>query len=635
LLWGDLPETNARRNLRRALWDLRRRLAPLSHRHPERVGKNLSPFILSTKHTAAFNQESNYWLDVEAFERIAGKYASLRAAEFLEEEVVGLSEAVDLYRGDLLDGFHISKAPSFEEWLLVERERLRTLALVALERLATHHTTRGEHQTALVCARRLLALDPWREGAHRQLMQLLTLTGQRGAALAQYETCRRILLEELGIVPTEETSTLYERIRAGKWGSMGTMETGRQSGIVSPQHPRTPPPPLPFVGRGEAYASLISGWERARQGRGKLTLIEGEAGIGKTRLVEEAARYAEVQGAVLLRGRCYEFGGGVPYQSIADALRSTFNLQPPTPNLQPDVWLAELSRLLPDLRKTWPNLPDPVQVTGEAARQRLFEAVARFLLALVETSPNHAASLLLFLDDLHWADQSTLDLLHYLTRRLTAAPIWIVGTYRPEEVDLSHPLTRLWQGLERDALVDRLILEPLSAGAVKKLTRALVGHEQSHAGLGAFLHRESEGNPFILVETMTSLQESGALRQKAGGNLQWDKPPEPGMLPASVQGMILQRVGRLSEQGGRLLKLAAVIGRQFPLQLLQIAALRLHSGDAVEDVVSPIEEWLARRLVREASNQYSVFSNFITRHKGEEASKSGGGGGGWRAPPPP
>jgi predicted ATPase len=331
-------------------------------------------------------------------------------------------------------------------------------------------------------------------------------------------------------------------------------------------------------------------------------LVAGEAGVGKTRLVEEVIRSAAAQGATVLRGRCYEFGSGVPYQPIADALRSILDSRHATPdiqyllsNVQP-VWLAELSRLLPELRQLCPGLPEPIPMSGEATQQRLFEAVARFLQAAV----GGRQSAVVFLDDLHWADTSTLDLLHYLVRQLGGTPVWIVSTYRLEEVDLSHPLTRLRQGLSRDHLVDLLSLEPLSPAAVGEIARSLAG-EEAETDLGAFLYRESEGNPLFLVEAVSDLQEQGALRGGEDGCWQWVGPPEAGLvlsevegtLPTGVRDVVLQRVGRLSEPAQRLLTLAAVIGRGFDAALLEAAAGR--DAAAVDE---SLDEWLTRRLVQ-------------------------------------
>jgi ABC-type oligopeptide transport system substrate-binding subunit/DNA-binding SARP family transcriptional activator len=588
LLWGDLPEPNARRNLRRALWDLRRKLD-----HPD-----VPSFILATHQTVEFNRESDYWLDAKEFERLAN---------------CETGKAVELYRGDLLEGFYVHDAPAFEEWVLAERERLRTLVLPALQRLVEYHTARGEYAAGTEYTTRLLALDPWREEAHRELMRLLALTGQRSAALTQYEECRRLLEAELGLEPLEETTTLYERIRQG-------IEE------MALPHSRTSAPSLPFVGREAEHATLMNWWKASQHDAGHLALVEGETGVGKTRLVEEVIRYAEAQGAIVLRGHCYEFGSGVPYQPIAEALREVLSrgteeqerreeTSTPSPlrTLAP-VWLAELSRLLPELQLACPDLPEPMDAFGEAARQRLFEAVVHFLQAEVECRrpglSTAEGSVIVFLDDLHWSDQSTLDLLHYLVRRLTETPIWFVGAYRPEEVSLNHPLTRLRQGLGRDHRADRLALEPLSGEAVKELARSLVG-EQEGTTLGDLLYRESEGNPFILIETVNDLQEQGALVASPAASLgTGDVAPLPGQdghwvwtgappvetLPTSVQDIVLQRVGRLGEPAQQLLTLAAVIGRQFDAALLQAAA-----GLDADVVNENLDEWLARRLINPQS----------------------------------
>ncbi len=588
LFWGELPERRALANLRRALSHLR-----------GVVGDHL----LITRQTAAFDHESEYWLDVEAFEKVVdwetGKLAdrardpAISLPMYQSTNLPALREAVELYRGDFLAGFYVKGCPAFEEWALAERERLRWLAVEALRALVGLHRERGEYPEAIAYARRLLTLDPWREEAHRELMRLLALTGQRSAALAQYEACRRLLEEELGLEPLEETKTLY--------GRLVDWETGRLVDWVTTNLPIYQPTNLPFTGRGEEHAALVRWWETSRHSVGKLTLVEGEAGVGKTRLVEEVARYAEAEGATVLRGRCYEFGGAVPYQPIAEALRSQIarrdrdEKSPSKLSISP-VWLSELSRLLPELRQLHPDLSEPAQAPGEAARQRLFEAVAHFLKQGVgHTSRSSApASCILFLDDLHWADQSTLDLLHYLVRQLADAPAWIVGTYRPEEVDLSHRLTRLRQGLRRDRLVDRLILEPLHAEAVEEIARSLVG-EEGGASLGDFLYRESEGNAFILTEVVSDMQEEGVLRRgdDTESRWQWTGPPRSEILPVGVRDVVMQRVGRLSRAAQRLLSLAAVVGRQFDAPLLRIAAGR--DADAVAEA---IDEWLTRRLVQ-------------------------------------
>jgi ABC-type oligopeptide transport system substrate-binding subunit/DNA-binding SARP family transcriptional activator len=624
LLWGDSPEDRARANLRHALWDLRRKVDPAAFE--------------SDRRSIGLNPSVTCQVDVLQFEAEIEGAAGCRQRGEVAAMIDHLEAALVLYGGDFLEHFDLPDCPEFDEWVMRRRVWLRERALEALTCLVNHHTRQGGYEKALRCARRQLSFDPWREEAHREVMRLLALTGQRSAALAQYETCRRLLDAELGLEPLEETVALYERIRDSY---------DRDFGDSRPVPPGLPPygvVNLPFAGRGDEHARLFAWWREAQQGQSRLALVDGEAGVGKTRLVEEVVRYAEAEGVAVLRGRCYEFAAAVPYQPIAEALRSflregadeqegrgakvrggrgarkmpshaispacLFRIDPLSLRTLAPVWLSELSRLLPQLRQMYPDLPEPVQVSGEAARQRLFEAVARFLRQVADPASYALppASCLLFLDDLHWADPSTLDLLHYLVRQLTDAPLWIVGTSRPEEVSLSHPLTRLRQGLGRDHMVNHLGLKPLGPEAVAEVARSLVGEEEG-ARFGDFLYRESEGNPFILTETVSSLREQGMLGRTGDGegHWQWTGPPTMEVLPLGVRDVVLQRVGRLGEAAQRLLSLAAVVGWRFDSSLLRAASRR--DADAVGEA---IDGWLARRLVESQpiSSPHSPYSSF-------------------------
>jgi DNA-binding SARP family transcriptional activator len=200
LLWGELPEEDARRNLRVTLAELR---------------KQLYPYLLISRQELAFNRESAYWLDVEVF-RHKLKGRGLNPAEQSTEQ---LGAAIELYQGDFLEDFYVRDAPIFDEWVLGQRERLRGLALEALHTLSARALELHEYTTGIDYTSRLLALDPWREEAHRQMMLLLALSGQRSMALAQYETCRRVLVEELGVEPSQETTALLQRIRSEQIGT--------------------------------------------------------------------------------------------------------------------------------------------------------------------------------------------------------------------------------------------------------------------------------------------------------------------------------------------------------------------------------------------------------------------------------
>ncbi len=265
LLWGDLPEQDACANLRKVLSNLR-----------ALVGEHL----IITPHTVTFDRESPYWLDVEEFLRILDRATGRRglpadrsysvATYPLGNSLPDLLEADALYKGDFLEGFYLRHAPAFEEWVLVQRERLRQAALELFQILANHFAACSEHARAMEYTRKLLALDPWREEAHRQMMRLLARSGQRSAALAQFERCRRLLRKELGVEPTDETITLYRRIRT----------------LGVPRHHNLPLAVTSFIGR-EIELAQVAGWLDDPEGR--LLTILGPGGVGKTCLALQAA----------------------------------------------------------------------------------------------------------------------------------------------------------------------------------------------------------------------------------------------------------------------------------------------------------------------------------------------------------
>ena len=212
LLWSNMPETKARGNLSKALSTLRRQ-----------VGEH----ITITRQTVACAPNSNFLLDVTEFE-----------ARVNDASIARLQEAIQLYQGDFLEGFQIRNAPEFEIWVLAQRTRLKELALRALHILTTHFATQDEdgQVQAIDYTRQLLQLEPWREEAHRQLMYLLAQTGQRGAALAQYEICQQILTEELAVKPATETRELYEQIRDGIFELKNDQEKSLRVEITSHPH---------------------------------------------------------------------------------------------------------------------------------------------------------------------------------------------------------------------------------------------------------------------------------------------------------------------------------------------------------------------------------------------------------------
>jgi DNA-binding SARP family transcriptional activator len=212
LLWPDHPQTAAFNSLRQALFNLRQVIADQDA---------FPPILFITRQTIQFNRNSYHWLDVSAFTHgiAASQQHPHPRLEACEICLPHLQQAAGLYRGSFLEGFSLKDSLAFEEWALLRREWLHGQALDALQRLANYHEGCGDYEPARQYALRQIELDPWREEAHQQLMRVLALNGQRSAAMAQYETCRRILTRELGVEPTQETMALYERIRAGEYRS--------------------------------------------------------------------------------------------------------------------------------------------------------------------------------------------------------------------------------------------------------------------------------------------------------------------------------------------------------------------------------------------------------------------------------
>jgi nifR3 family TIM-barrel protein len=302
LLWDDRPPRQALANLRTLLTGLRRAL-----------GKAL----VIDRDSISFNPEADYWLDVKAFEQhiadVKWQMADSRSpkadpstsvsAISLPSAIGHLRSANDLYRGDFLAGFHLRQSRGFEEWATLERERLHRLAVLGLRRLVQHSLDRGDYAPGLDLAARLLQLDPLGEEAHRAMMLLLARSGQRTAALAQYEACRRRLAEELDVTPTDETAALYARIRSA--GASGAHNL--------------PPPATEFVGREAELGALTE--ELARPACRLITLL-GPGGIGKTRRgVETARQIGEQRPGMFLHGvRFVPLAGLHSAQFLAAAL---------------------------------------------------------------------------------------------------------------------------------------------------------------------------------------------------------------------------------------------------------------------------------------------------------------------------
>jgi DNA-binding SARP family transcriptional activator len=532
VLWPEYSEERARHSLRQTLFTLHTRIPALR---------------LAVEGDGLCLPASDVTVDVWHFQTLIRRSTP-----------EALAEAAGLYRGDLLEGLRVSERP-FEDWLLGERERLREMAIGTLWTLLGHHSERGSLDEAIQAARRLLAIDPLHEAAHRALMGLYAATGRRALALRQYATCARTLRHELGTRPEAETVRCYEQVQRHD-SPPGSSARAPALGTGSP--------PGPLVGRESDLARLTSALDRAGLGHGGSMAVVGEAGVGKTRLVEELTRLALHRGWSLLLARSFAMEQALSFGCWLDALRPVVApAHPAVRELEP-VWRRELARLFPGA-----DGPGPPPAGAASEDAQLFEGVVRLDDRLALDRPH-----LLIFEDLHWADQMSLRLLSFVAHRVAHRRVLIVVTAREEELADLPDLRELLEALARDARHVRLALSALSRPATAALVRSVARTEADLGTLAALEPRVwavSEGNPFVALEIVRALEEDR-------------RPSDDIALPPRVTELIGNRLDRLEEGAAHLVETAAVIGREFEIELLEHAA-----GLAAPETASGIE-----RLVR-------------------------------------
>jgi DNA-binding SARP family transcriptional activator len=568
LFWPDIPDSRARRNLSHLLTHLRCNLPT-----PEVL-------LIADDQVALDPQRS--WSDTVAFQQ-------LHHASLLAHRAESLRQAVDLYRGPFLASFSLPTSPEFEAWATLERCAWERRYLETLAALVEGHMTRGNHQAAIDCARRYLAVDDLNEDMHRRLIELYAAAGDRGAAVRQFEQCALTLERELGTSPLLGTRTAYQMTISGR------LPPRQPGATVPPTWTTLPTLEVPLIGRTEALRHLQEAYDCARLGRGRLVLISGEPGIGKTRLLQHfVTSQADKASAVVSAG--HEAERAMPYWPLVEALRPYLpHIGQAMPGMEP-VYLSELARLWPELESWLPDLPAPPPLEPEQARTRMFRAMSCWLLSLAAWRP----PLILCLDDLHWADEATLAWLGYLARQIRRAPLLVLGAYRCEA---GAAVNTLRAELARLGLLEEVSLEALSRSEVLDLIRHVSGQSEQAEQLSQRLYQETGGNPFFLLETLRAIAEAKAGRQAGtgwditGNESSLDCPELP--LPNTVCEAIRARLGNLSPQAHQVLEAGAVLGRRFSFELACVT-----SGRRQHETVEALDELEARHMLVGAKRGY-------------------------------
>jgi len=356
-----------------------------------------------------------------------------------------------------------------------------------------------------------------------------------------------------------------------------------------------------LVGRAPDLEVLAGVYAQVAGGSRRLVLLGGEPGIGKTRLATQFALRAHEQGAIVLYGRCDE-EALLALQPFVAALRHYVDVCP-VQELAARLWSGsgELRRMLPELADRIAGLPEPLAGDPEGARSRLFEAVSALLCEVSQSTP-----VVLVLEDLQWADSATLLLVKYLVRYPRQVRLLVLATYRDTELSVDDPLARTLTELDRERLLDRRTLTPLTAGAVSQLVDAHAG-DQASPELHQTVYERTEGNAFFAVEVLRHLAESGALVHAstqptiAAGGL---------AVPDSVKDVIGQRLARLGSKTVRVLTMASVLGRAFELDVLaRLSALQ------EDELVDGLESAVRARVIEEIAGAPGrfMFSHALIR----------------------
>jgi DNA-binding SARP family transcriptional activator/tetratricopeptide (TPR) repeat protein len=597
LLWGEYAEHDANHSLRQALANLRSLLAPLSS----------STLTITGQEVELHLEPGQVWVDLHAFDASLVAADPRHASALQRPDPAGLlAQAMMLYRGPFLAGLTLPDSPEFEEWRLLHQEQRHHAALLALERLVSHHLAQGQTGDAAHYARQQLTLEPWSEGAHQSLMLALALEGQRGAALRQYEACRQVLAQELGTVPCAETEALAQQIREGAlhWTRGQTEE----------DHLAQRLPPLPFVARERELARLDGFLGQVLAGQGRVVFVVGEAGSGKTALLARFARRAVEyhRQLVVAGGRCSAYAGGgdpfLPFRQILQALcgeaQAGWMDQDGNPDHTRRLWA-----LYPQAAEAFVQVgPDLIGrfVSGEALEARagalassdapwrarladlrarsqagqasplrsvaLFHQVTCVLHALARQQP-----LVLLLDDLQWIDRASLSLLFHLARQLGDSRVLIAGAYRPSEVGTEPKAERRKAASKRLAsLVHECVRQwgditiELDQADGRHFVDALLDSEPNALGdpFRETLTQHTGGHALFTIELLRAFQERGELVRDASGRwvqasaFRWES------LPPRVEAVIAERLGRLPTEWRRALEIASVEGDSFSAEVV-------------------------------------------------------------------
>jgi len=514
LLWGESSQSEAYHSLRSSLYYLRKALQEV----------NAEKALISDGELLSLDP-AFYECDVSKFQRLLS-----------QGNEQALTQAVALNNGLLLQGFSIPAASVFENWMQSESARLNHAYLGALDRLSIWAEAREAWTDAIRYTQQLLQLEPLAESAQQKLIRLYLRQGEVGLALRQYHQFEQRLYQELGIQPSPDIKTLYDEVLRQQGGFI----SGNTSSVVSAKNSSNL---LPFIGRDDLLHELSVISDDVKAGHGVTVLLQGEGGIGKTRLLNEfSSRLISGRAPwIVLRGACSPFDDLLSHGPFIEALQSGI--------------VEDLNELLAESNASVPD-----------ARGRFFWRVLQTILSMSRSAP-----LLLFIDDLQWANSSTLNLFGFLSMRLHHLPIMLVGTVQHADSILS--LQRLITLGRRRRELHLLSLSPLTPGAISQLLQVSGIDSNSVEMLVDWLVIKSAGNPFLLSEILAQLRVETILKPSGSGlqlePAQWLRWRATFSLPETTHDLVGWRLANISSEARNLLDVLAVAAQPIPESVLK------------------------------------------------------------------
>jgi DNA-binding SARP family transcriptional activator len=517
LFWPDSSEPQARTNLRQLL------------HHFRSAWPAAENYMESDAQIVRWRIEEPFKFDVSEFEAALAQADEAHRQVDSSMERRALLKCVDLYRGDLLPGLH-------DEWIETHRERLKQKYSDVLENLIALCEQARDYKAAVRHAESLLSQDPFQETVYRALIRLHGLNGDRAEALRAYERCATVLRRELGVEPGSATRRIRDQVARADMQRPTPEIPARGSGPA-------------LVGREREWKGLLEAWREVGQGRALFIMVAGEAGIGKTRLLEELLLYASRQGASVARTACYAAEKPMAYAPVADWLRgSPFRAK--LDGLSP-AQLSQLARVLPELLVPGREIETPQPFTETWQRHHFLETLARAVLSAPQP-------VVLLIDDLQWCDPETIEWLHYVLRSNPDAGLMVAAGVRLDEVEMEHPATAVLNALARDNRVSEIALGPLSAEETTSLAAEVIRREVDREA-ASVLYEQTRGNPLFIVEAAR-----GGLFSHTGST----PDPKTSFLPPKVQSVIIARLALLTEATRELAEVAAAIARPFAFEFL-------------------------------------------------------------------